>query len=84
MSYFYVPDKLKPICQVCIYALGAPFWVAGAFTDGLMSNPEEMVFGEEVPIDLPGTGGVITGDIGDIDALREVLNEMEENSLLSS
>ena len=27
MSSFYVPDKLKPVCQCCKYTLGAPFWI---------------------------------------------------------
>ena len=52
MSSFYVPDKLKLVCQVCKYILSAPFWVMGSITDGIMVNPEEIYFGEEVPIDF--------------------------------
>jgi hypothetical protein len=80
MSSFYLPDKLKPVCQVCKYTLGAPFWIAGIFIDGLMSTPEEMVFGNEVPIDIVGTGGSISGDIGDFNKLCEVFEEMEDFS----
>lgn len=78
MSSFYVPDKIKPICQVCKYTLGAPFWVMGCITDEITSYPEELWFGEEVPIDVAGTGGTIPGDLGDLSHLREVLAEMEE------
>ena len=78
MSSFYVPDKLKPVCQVCKYTLGAPFWIAGSLTDGLMSTPEEMYFGDEVPIDVVGTGGTIPGDFGDITKLREILDDMTD------
>lgn len=80
MSSFYVPDKLKPVCQVCKYTLGAPFWIAGSITDGLMFTPEETYFGYEVPIDVVGTGGTIPGDIGDIIKLRKVLEEMKDFS----
>ena len=77
MSSFYVPDKIKPVCQVCKYTLGAPFWIVGSLTDEFMSTPEERFFGEEVPIDLTKTGGTIPGDIGDINKLRQVLEEMK-------
>lgn len=78
MSSFYVPDKVKPICQFCKYTLGAPFWVAGSVIDGLMSTPEEMLLGDEVPIDVVGTGGTIPGDLGDITKLREILDDMKD------
>lgn len=78
MSSFYVPDKIKPVCQFCKYTLGAPFWVVGSLTDELMSNPEEMYFGEEVPIDVVGTGGTIPGDLGDISKLRGILEDMKD------
>ena len=78
MSSFYVPDKLKPVCQFCKYTLGAPFWVVGCFTDELMSHPEEMYFGEEVPIDVVGTGGTIPGDLGDINKLRQILEDIKD------
>lgn len=80
MSSFYAPDKLKPFCQVCKYTLGAPFWIVGSLTDGLLSGPEEMYFGEEVPIDVVGTGGTIPGDLGDLNKLREVLDDMRDFS----
>ena len=43
-----------------------------------MSGIEERSFGEEVPIDLVGTGGTIPADIGDINKLRVVLDEMKD------
>lgn len=73
MSLFYAPDKLKPVCQVCKYTLGAPFWIVGSVTDSLMSAPEEMYFGEEVPIDVVVTGLTIPGDLNE---LREILDDM--------
>lgn len=45
MSYFYVPDKIKPIFQACKYTLGAPVWIASSFVDKLSSDPEERYFG---------------------------------------
>lgn len=71
MSAFYLSDKFKPVCQVCKYTLGAPFWIAGAFTDAVTSAPEEMIFGEEVPLDVVVT---IPGDLGDLSQLRELLS----------
>lgn len=78
MSSFYVPDRIKPVCQFCKYTLGAPFWVVGSLTDGLTSNPEEMYFGEPVPIDVVGTGGTIPGDLGDISKLGQILDDMKD------
>mgnify|MGYP007129127087 CR=1 FL=1 len=90
MSSFYVPDKLKLVCQVCKYILGAPFWVMGSITDGIMVNPEEIYFGEEVPIDFVWTGGTISGDFGDIDKLCKywriwkILGKKHTNLILSA
>lgn len=80
MSSFYVPDKFKPVCQVCKFTLGAPFWIAGAITDELMSTSEDRYFGCEVPIDLVGTGGTIPADLGDITKLREIWEDMKDFS----
>jgi hypothetical protein len=80
MSGFYAPDKLKPFCQACKITLGAPIWIIGSLTDGLMAVPEEIFFGEEVPIDVVGTGGTIPGDLGDINKIREILDEMRDFS----
>ena len=77
MSSFYAPDKIKPVCQFCKYTLGAPFWIVGSLTDDIMSGPEETMFGEEVPVDVVGTGGAIPGDLGDINQLRELLDELK-------
>lgn len=78
MSSFYVPDKIKPVCQLCKFTLGAPVWIASSITDELLTNPEENFFGEQVPIDLIETGGTIPADLGDINKLREVLDEMKD------
>lgn len=77
MSGFYVPDRLKPICQICKYTLGAPFWVVASLTDEAMSHPEEMYFGEQVPIDVVDTGGTIPADLGDISKLTQVLEMLD-------
>lgn len=78
MSSFYLPDKFKPICQVCKYTFGAPIWIVSSVTDQLMGGDEEIFFGEEVPIDLVGTGGTIPKDIGDINKLRTMLDDMKD------
>lgn len=75
MSSFYVPDKIKPICQVCKYTFGAPVWIASSVIDEILSATEERVFGEEVLIDIVGT---IPGDRGDINKLLEVLDDMKD------
>ena len=43
-----------------------------------MSNPEEMYFGEEVPIDIVGTGITIPGDVENMSKLLEILEDMKE------
>lgn len=78
MSSYYVPDKLKPICEVCKYTLGAPIWILSSITDELMSNLEETMFGEEVSVDILETGGTIPGELGDFNRLRAVLEEMKD------
>ena len=78
MSSFYVPDKIKPVSQLCKYTLGAPIWITNCVTDELMSSTEERIFGEEVPIDLVVTGVTIPGDLGNINKLRVVLDNMKD------
>ena len=80
MSSFYLPDKFKPICQVCKYTFGAPVWIANCITDELLSDVEEKLFDENVPIDIIGTGGSIPADLGDINKLRAVLDDMKDFS----
>jgi len=63
---------------VCKYTLGAPFWVVGYMTDEFMSHVEEKVFGEEVSLDVVGTGGTIPGDLGDWNKLREAIDDMKD------
>lgn len=78
MASYYAPDKLKGICQLGKYTLGAPFWFASTITDGLSAAGEEKIFGEEVPIDINNTGGTIPSDLGDVEELKKVLREMKE------
>lgn len=78
MTSYYAPDKIKPVCNLCKYTLGAPFWIVNSLTDEVLSYPEEAFFGESVPIDITGTGGTIPGEIGDFNKLREVLKDMNE------
>ena len=42
-----------------------------------MSGPEETLFGEEVPVDVVGIGSTIPGDVGDINQLRELLDDLK-------
>lgn len=72
MSYYYVPNEIKPICNVCKYVVGAPFWIISSFTDEVLSS------GKTIPLDVTQTGGTIPSDIGNFDRLREVINSMEE------
>jgi hypothetical protein len=78
MSYYYVPNNIKPICSFCKYTIGAPFWIINSLTDEVLSYPEEAFFGEPIPIDVTQTGGSIPSDIGDIDKLREVLEDTKD------
>lgn len=80
MGYYYAPDKLKPLCQVCKYTMGAPFLLAGTLIDGVIASPEEKFLGEEVPLDISGTGGTIPADLGDLNKIRQILNDMEKFS----
>lgn len=78
MSSFYAPDKLKPICEIGKYTLGAPFWLVGTLTDEFMSSSEEALFGEEVPLDVTNTGGTIPGDLGSLEQLRQIIKDLPE------
>ena len=55
----------------------APFWIISSLTDECLSFPEETFFGEEVPIDVIGTGGTIPADVGDFNRLKEVIDDMK-------
>lgn len=48
-----------------------------SLTDEAMSHPEEMYFGEQVPIDVVDTGGTIPADLGDISKLTQVLEMLD-------
>lgn len=50
MSYYYVPDKVKPLCQAGKYTLSAGFMLVNYIVDELKQSVEEKFFGEAVPI----------------------------------
>jgi len=52
MSYFYAPDKLKPICQAGKYTFGFGYMMVNYIVDEIIESVEEKVFGEPVPIDI--------------------------------
>ena len=62
---------------MCTYTLAAPFWVAICLTDELLSTPEDKFFGEERPVDIDNTDGTIPTNIGDINYLHELLEELK-------
>lgn len=78
MSYYYAPDKLRPVCQVCKYTFGGPFWIASYCVEEFMPNPEEKIFGEAVPIDVTQTGRSIPGYIEDMANFRKFLNNLKK------
>ena len=80
MLYFYAPDKLKPLCQAGKYTFGAGFMLVNYMVDGLGEHIEETIFGEAVPIDINKTGGTISSEIGTIDDLRKLLEDLKETS----
>lgn len=80
MSYFYAPDKLKPICQAGKYTFGAGFMLVNYIVDELGEYVEEKIFGEAVPIDINTTGGTIPGDIGTVNDLRSLLEDLKLTS----
>ena len=77
MSYFYAPDKLKPICQAGKYTFGAGFMLVNYIVDELGEHVEEKIFGE---IDINKTGGTIPGDIGTVNDLRSLLEDLKSTS----
>lgn len=79
MSYFYVPDKIKPICTVCKYSLGGGFWILNCVVDHLFEDLEEKMFGESIPIDITQTGGSIPSEVGNIEELGETIQELQED-----
>ena len=80
MSYFYAPDKFKQLCQAGKYTFGAGFMLVNFMVDGLAEPVEEKIFGEAVPIDINKTGGTIPSDIGTIDDLRKLLEDLKQTS----
>ena len=78
MSYYYAPDKFKPICQLGKYTLGGPLLLLSTVTDGLLSRAEDKFLGQPVPIDIGGTGGTIPGDMGTGKEFKEFLKELEK------
>ena len=43
-----------------------------------MSSTEEKIFGDAIPIEICNTGGTIPKDVGDINQLRHVLEDMKD------
>lgn len=80
MSYFYAPDKLKPICQVGKYTFGAGFMLVNYLVDELGEHVKEKFFGEAMPIDINKTGGAIPSDIGTISDLRNLFVDLRSTS----
>lgn len=78
MTYYYAPDKLKPLCQLGKYTLGAPVWIVCSITDELTSGLEESFLGQEVPLDIDNTGGTIPNDVGDLTKIQGVLDDMKQ------
>ena len=79
MAYYYCPDKVKPICNLCKYTIASPFWIVCTAMDEILSVPEEAVCGEEVPLDVTNTGGTIPAELGDLDELRRVLEDVKND-----
>ena len=80
MSYFYAPDKLKPLCQAGKYTFGAGFMLVNYRVDELGQTVEEKFFGEAVPIDINRTGGTIPEDIGTPADFRRLLQDLKETT----
>lgn len=80
MSYYYVPDKLKPLCQAGKYTLGASFMLISYLVDELAEGAERRYFGEKVPLDINKTGGTIPKDIGTPEEFRKLLLELKQTS----
>ena len=59
---------------------GAGFMLVNYMVDGLGEHVEERIFGEAVPIDINKTGGTIPSDIGTIDDLRKLLEDLKQTS----
>ena len=78
MGYYYAPDKFKPLCQIGKYTLGAPVWIMSAVTDKLMAPIEQAVFDEEVPIDITETAGTIPSNVGDLQQLQDILEDVKK------
>jgi len=80
MSYFYVPDRLKPFFQTGKYTLGMPFLLVNYIVDELASAPEEKFFGQEIPIDISHTGGTVPKDIGTVEDFRKLIEELKDTT----
>jgi len=80
MSYYYVPDKLKPLCQVGKYSLGASFMLISYLVDELTEGAERKFFGEKVPLDINKTGGTLPKDIGTPEDFRRLIKELKQTS----
>ena len=80
MSYYYAPDKLKPLCQAGKYSLGASFMLINYLVDELAEGVERKYFGEKVPLDINKTGGTIPKDIGTLEEFRKLINDLKQTT----
>lgn len=80
MSYFYAPDKFKPLCQARKYTFGESFMILNYLVDELGKVIEDRIFKETVPVDINKTVGTIPSDIGTVDDLRKLLKELKQTS----
>ena len=80
MSYYYAPDKLKPLCQAGKYTLGAAFMLITYLVDEIAEDAEHKFLGQKVPIDINKTGGTIPSDIGTPEDLRRLIEDLKKTS----
>ena len=80
MSYYYAPNKLKPLCQAGKYTLGLAFMLTTYLVDEIAEDAERKFLGQKVPIDINKTGGTIPKDIGTPEDLRRLIEDLKKTS----
>jgi hypothetical protein len=80
MSYYYAPNKLKPLCQAGKYSFSASFMLISYLVDKLTEGAEHKFFEEKVPLDINKTGGTIPRDIGTPEDFRRLIEESKQTS----
>lgn len=43
-----------------------------------MATPERIYFDEEIPVNVIGIGGTIPGDLGDINELKKIFEDLKD------